>query len=336
MDYNQGSLMASTQLQRLDIKQIWEARNRISPLVKETPFVFSPSVSKQHRASVFLKLETAHETGAFKIRGAANKILSLTPMEQQKGVVTFSTGNHGIAVSYIARKLGITVVVCISQRVPEAKINLLRNMGAKVEIVGNNQDEAEEYCYELGRVKGLTVIKPFDDPHIIAGQGTIGLEILEQCPKLDVAIVPVSGGGLFSGVAFTLKNYLPGIKMIGVSMEKSAVMYNSLKARTPVTMLEESTLADSLLGGIGLDNQYTYSLVSKYLDDFVLVSEEEIAQGMAHIFKNHKIVVEGAAATGVAALLHKVKVESGSNVAVLVTGNNVDMGVFSEVIKKWS
>lgn len=317
------------------IHDVWLAKNRISSIVEKTPLIKSARLSEQFSASIYLKLENLHEMGAFKIRGAANKILSLLPEEKKLGVATFSTGNHGLAVAYIARKLGIPAHICISNRVPQAKVNALENMGAIINIFGKSQDEAEDFCYRLAEEKGLTVIKPFDDPLVIAGQGTIGLELLEDCPEMDTVIVPVSGGGLISGVALALKSNVPEIKVIGVSMENSAVMYQSIKAGKPVSLEEENTLADSLLGGLGRENFFTFSMVQKYVDEMVLVSEKAIAQGLAFIMKWHRMMVEGAAAVGIASLLDQQVVSPGSHVAIIVSGNNVDLNVLLRATKDY-
>lgn len=287
------------------IFDVWKARRRISQLVSKTPLIYSGEISQECSSRVYLKLETMHNTGAFKLRGATNKILSLSKEQQKRGIATYSTGNHGIAVSYVAKCFNIPAYIFISNRVPEAKIKGLRNLGAIVRIQGASQDEAGDYCYKEAAEKGYTVIEPFDDPFVIAGQGTIGLEILEDIPDVDTVIVPLSGGGLLSGIAMVLKSSNPKIKTIGVSIEKGAVMYHSLKAGKPVVMDESDTLADSLLGGIGINNQYTFSMVKKYVDDVVLIPEEDIARGMAYILKNHRMVVEGAAAIGVGAILGK-------------------------------
>lgn len=317
------------------IRDVWAARKRISRLVTKTPLVKSSNLSEQFRSSVYLKLENMHEIGTFKIRGAANKILSLTPEEQQRGVTTFSTGNHGLAVAYVARKLGIPAVICISKRVPDVKVKALQKLGATIKIHGSSQDEAEGYCHQLAEKEGLTIIKPFDDPLVIAGQGTIGLEILEDFPEIDTVIVPVSGGGLIAGIALVLKSNDPDIRVIGVSMEKGAVMYHSLRAGKPVVLEEEDTLADSLLGGLGRENHYTFPMVQKYVDETVLVSEKAIAQGMAFLMKWHRMIVEGAAATGLATLFEKEPVSPSSNVVLVVSGNNVDLPAFLKATQEF-
>lgn len=320
----------------ITIRHIWEARKRISSIAGKTPLIHSAILSEKAGRPVYLKLENVHEIGAFKVRGAANKILSLSEEEKKRGVATFSTGNHGMAVAYVAKKLGIEAVICISNRVPKAKVDSLKRLGAQIEIYGDSQDAAGERCYQLEREKGLTVIKPFDDPDVIAGQGTIGLEILEELPNVTDVIVPLSGGGLLSGIGLAMKSNDSGIRVTGVSMEKSAVMYESLQAGKPIVLEESKTLADSLLGGIGLDNQYTFRMVQQYMDDVLLIQEEEIAYSMALMMDKHRIIMEGAAATGIAAVYgNKISHQSG-DIAIIVSGNNVDLSVLFSVYQKYN
>ncbi|WP_163183209.1 MULTISPECIES: hydroxyectoine utilization dehydratase EutB [Neobacillus] len=329
--------MYQTKLQKkkVTIRDVWDARKRINSIVNRTPVLYSSILSEKLGRNVYLKLENIHEIGAFKVRGAANKILSLSDEEKRLGVATFSTGNHGMAVAYVAQKLGIEAVVCISNRVPKAKVDSLKRLGAKIEIVGESQDEAGIRCYELEKERGLTVIQPFDDPYVIAGQGTIGLELLEDLPQLTDVIVPLSGGGLLSGIGLALKSNDQAIRVTGVSMENSAVMYESLKAGKPVEMEESETLADSLLGGIGLDNQYTFQMVQKYMDECLLIPEEEIGYSMAFMMDKHRIIMEGAAATGIAAVLGKKIPHQDGDVAVIISGQNVDLSVLSNLIQKY-
>jgi len=322
-------------LEDLTIQNIWEARKRISKLVHKTPLIQSIILSKIIGRNVYLKLENVHEIGAFKVRGAANKILSLSEEEKKQGVTTYSTGNHGMAVAYVAKKLGINAVICISNRVPQVKVDNLKSMGVQVEIYGSSQDDARERCYQLQQEKGLTVVEPFDDPYVISGQGTIGLEILEELPNVTNVIVPLSGGGLLSGIGLALKSNDPTIKVTGSCMNHSAVMYESLKAGKPVVLNEKDTLADSLLGGIGLDNQFTFQMVQKYMDDIVLVTEEEIAYSMGFMLNYHRIVVEGAAATSVAAVLKEKHIGGNGDIVIIISGQNVDLSILLEVSRKY-
>jgi len=306
------------------LRDIYLARRRIASLVRRTPLVPSPWLTEHVGGPVRLKLESLQETGSFKIRGATNKMLSLTAEEKRRGVITGSSGNHGLAVAYVARRLGVRAVVCISARVPENKANAIRRLGAEVVVYGDSYDESVRHAFRLAEEQGLTMIDSFDDPFVIAGQGTIGLELLEDWPEIDTAIVPLAGGGLLGGIALALKSASPEIRVIGVSMERAPVMYYSLKAGRPVQMEEEETLAHALAGGLGDDNRYTFRMVQKYVDDVVLVSEEGIAEAMAFALEVHHLVVEGAGAVGIAALLEGRVEEAGRNVGVIVSGSNVD------------
>lgn len=336
MEKKRGDLMKGKKISgELGIHDVWQAKKRISSLVDKTPVIYSAILSEKAGREVYLKLENVHEIGAFKIRGAANKILSLTEEQQSRGVVTYSTGNHGMAVAYVAKRLGIQAVVCISNRVPPAKVASLKRLDATIEVVGESQDAAGVRCYELQDTKGMTVIEPFDDPYVIAGQGTIGLELLEDLPALEDVVVPLSGGGLVSGIGLAMKSNYPNLRVTGVSMEKSAVMYESLRAGKPLEMEESETLADSLLGGIGLENRYTFDLCGRYMDHALLIPEEEIAFAMGYMIDHHRLIVEGAAATAVAAVLRNdLKGQKGA-LAIIISGHNVDMSAVLKVMEQY-
>jgi len=323
------------QSKSIHLQDVWNAQNRIQSIVSQTPFVPSPVLGERIGKTIHLKLENMHPTGSFKIRGAANKMMNLTDDEKSRGVTTFSTGNHGVAVAYVAKKLDIKATICISKRVPQVKVERIKRFGAEIVQIGNSQDEAADHAYELEKEHGMTVIKPFDDPHIIAGQGTIALEMLKKVPKIDTAIIQISGGGLFSGIAYVLKQINPHIKIIGVTMENSAVMYESIQVGKPIEIDEQATLADSLLGGIGLDNQYTFSMTKNLIDEFVLVSEEEIKEGIVYMADQHRFIVEGAAATGLAALMSGKGQVVGSNIATIITGNTIDTLVFNQILQNY-
>ncbi|GAB3794439.1 pyridoxal-phosphate dependent enzyme [Virgibacillus kimchii] len=314
----------------VSLQDIWQAKKRISASVHKTPLLYSPVLSKVAKANIYLKLENIHPSDSFKIRGAANKLLTLTPDEKEKGVATFSTGNFGRSVAYIANKLGIASTICISKRVPEAKVKALQKTGANIEIAGNSQDEAEQRCYELQKKHGLTVVHPFDDPYMIAGNGTIGLEILEELPEANMIISGLSGGGLLSGAGIAMRAADRDMRIIGVSTEQGAAMYESIQAGKPVLVEEADTLADSLLGGIGLENRYTFELVQKYADDILLINEEEIADGIGFIQDEHRMAIEGAAAAGVGAILHG-KVSAGSHTVIIISGSSINTEVLLDV-----
>ncbi|MEE4265695.1 MAG: pyridoxal-phosphate dependent enzyme, partial [Desulfobacteraceae bacterium] len=263
------------------LHDVYQAHARIKPYIVETPLLASTELADITGAqSVHLKLECLQNTGAFKVRGAANKILSLSDEDKQKGVITFSTGNHGKAVAYVADRAGIQATVCLSEHVPAYRAETIRRLGATVAVKGRSQDEAEKHYQELMQVQGCTPVVPFDDPLIIAGQGTITLEILAALPDTDLLLVQLSGGGLLAGMAMAAKAINPHIRTVGLSIEQSPAMLESLKAGQPVQVEEKHTLADSLLGGIGFDNRFTLTMVRQYVDEHVLVSEAEIKAGM--------------------------------------------------------
>lgn len=281
----------------ITLRDVYLARQRISGIARRTPLVEAPRLSESLGVRVVLKLECLQVTGAFKIRGATNKLLDLSQDERERGTITVSSGNHGRALSYVARQLGIPAVVCLSELVPEGKREAIRRLGAEAVVWGGSYDEATDYASHLKEERGLVMVHPFDDPFIIAGQGTIGLELLEDLPEIDTVIVPLSGGGLLGGIALALKSVHAGIRTIGVSMERGPAMVESLRAGKVVEIEEEPTLADALAGGIG-PNVYTFNIIQKFVDDTVLVSEEEIAGAMAFALERHHLVVEGGGRCG--------------------------------------
>jgi threonine dehydratase len=315
----------------MTLQDIYRARRRIASIARRTPLIHSPWLTEHIGSSIYLKPENLQETGSFKIRGAANKLLGLTAEEKARGVVTVSSGNHGRAVSCVAGRLGIDAVVCLSERVPANKVEAIRRFGAETVVHGQSYDEADAHAARLQQERGLTWVHPFDDPAIIVGQGTIGLELLEDLPEIDTAVVPLSGGGLIAGIALALKSANPAIHVVGASMDRAPVMFHSLRAGKPIEMEEEETIADALAGGIGLDNQHTFRMVQEYVDETVLVSEEEIAEAMACALEAHHLVVEGGGAVGLAALLNRRAKELGHRVVVVLSGGNVDLSLLVEI-----
>jgi threonine dehydratase len=312
------------------LQSIDEARRAIRDIALRTPLIPALQLGGADR-DVRLKLETAQPTGAFKIRGAANALASMDEAARRRGVVCASTGNHGRAVAYAARLHGISATICMSRLVPENKLAAIRALGATIRIVGDSQDEAQAETTRL-KETGLTEIPPFDHPDVIAGQGTIGLELLEDFPRMDTVIVPLSGGGLISGIAAALKSASPDIRVIGVSMERGAAMKESLAAGCPVEIAEEPSLADSLGGGIGLANLFTFAMVRDLVDEVVTVSEREIAEAMRRLFLEEGWVAEGAGAIGLALLNEPHRSRLGQRIAIVVTGRNVDMALFRRVV----
>jgi threonine dehydratase len=307
------------------LRDVYRARRRIAEIAVRTPLIESPQLTDDLGAPVYLKLENVQRTGAFKIRGAANKLQTLSDEERRRGVITVSSGNHGRAVAYVARELEVEAVVCMSTRVPGNKVDGIRRLGAEVVLHGESYDEAEAYAEQLREARGLTMISPFDDPFVIAGQGTIGLELMEALPDLDTVIVPLSGGGLLSGIALALKSADASIRTIGVSMERAPVMFHSLRVGRPIEMKEEETLADALVGGIGLDNRYTFRMIRQYVDETLLVTEKEIAAAMAFALEEHHLVVEGGGAVALAAVLHARVEGATGNTVIVISGGNVEI-----------
>ncbi len=314
----------ATQLRSVGIAEIEVARARIGDTIHRTRTEPSASLSDQTGVPVHLKLEHHQRTGSFKLRGATNAVLSLSDAEKARGVVGVSTGNHGRGLAYAARQNGVRCIVAMSELVPQNKIDGIRAQGAEVRIVGQSQDDAQLEVDRLVTDEGMTMIPPFDHPDIIAGQGTLGLELAEDLPDLACALVQVSGGGLISGVAAALKARLPGIRVIGVSMERGAAMYQCQQAGQPIFVKEETTLADSLGGGIGTDNAYTFQMTRDLVDEIVLVSEIEIAEAIRHAYWAESQIIEGSGSVGIAALLSG-KVKPAGPTAVLLSGGNIDM-----------
>ncbi len=313
------------------LSDIRAARERIANKIECTPTVLSHSLSEQLGVPVHLKLEHRQTTGSFKLRGASNAVASLSADEKARGVVASSTGNHGRALAHAAKLEAMRAVICMSRLVPQNKLDEIRRLGADVRIVGNSQDEAQQEVERLVAQEGLAMLPPFDHPAIIAGQGTLGLEIIEQVPDAALVLVQLSGGGLASGIAAAVKSVSPGTNVIGISMARGAAMKASLDAGRPLEVEELPTLADSLGGGIGLDNRLTFAMCRDLLDDVVLLSEDEIAAGIRHAYEQEREIVEGAGAVGIAALLAG-KVKANGPVVVLLSGRNIDMGLHRKII----
>ena len=314
----------------ISLDRIKEAHNKILPYINYTPLIYSDFLSQNR--NVKLKLESLQKTGSFKLRGALNKLLSLSDEQKNNGVIAVSTGNHGKGVAYASSLLGIKSTIYMSSMVPKYRKEAIQALGAKVEIVGKNSDEADLYAKNISKKENITLIHPFDDEDIIAGQGTIGLEMIKDFPDVDTVIIPTSGGGLIGGIALALKLQKPTIKVIGVSMKRGPSMYESLKLGKPVDVEELETLADCLGGSIGLDNKYTFNIVKKTIDDFILIDEDKIAEGIKLNFLEHKLVTEGAAATSIMVAKDNLSSHLGKNVICLICGGNIESKLFTELV----
>ncbi|MBO6717922.1 MAG: hydroxyectoine utilization dehydratase EutB [Rhizobiaceae bacterium] len=314
----------------LALADILAASRTISGVAARTPLVPSPHLSGLAGRDFLLKLENTQPIGAFKLRGAVNAVFNLP--DGTEGVTCCSTGNHGRGVAYAARARGMKAVICMSSLVPQAKVDGIRALGAEVRITGRSQDDALAESQRLAAEEGLVEISPFDDPHVIAGQGTIGLELLEDRPDLEAILVPLSGGGLAAGVAVAAKAIRPDIRVIGITMDRGAAMYESVRAGKPVEVEEVASLADSLGGGIGMANRLSFPICRDLIDDYVLVTEDEIYDAMQTLYYEERMVAEGASAVGVAALKAGKLPDIDGPIATIVTGRNVDMRVFTDIM----
>lgn len=310
------------------LADIYAAAQVIAGVADRTPLVPSPYMSGVTGDDFLLKLENMQPIGAFKLRGALNAVAGVSGAA---GVTCCSTGNHGRGVAYAARARGLRAVICMSELVPQAKVDGIRALGAEVRIVGRSQDAAQAEAARLVAEGGLTEISPFDDALVIAGQGTIGLEIMVARPDLETLLIPLSGGGLAAGVALAAKTIKPNLRVIGVSMDRGAAMYESLRAGHPVEVEEVPSLADSLGGGIGMANRLSFAMCRDLLDDVILVTEEEIYTAMQVLYYEDRIVAEGACVVGLAAVLSGKLVPKGPT-ATIITGRNLDMAMFTRVI----
>lgn len=316
---------------QITLGDITAARERIAPHLRRTFLQPSEFLTRRSGAAVHLKLEHHQTTGSFKLRGATNAVLGLSVAEKARGVVGVSTGNHGRGLAFAARRAGVRCIICMSRLVPQNKVEGIEAQGAEVRIVGDSQDEAQVEVDRLVAEEGMTMLPPFDHPAIIAGQGTIGLEVLEDLPETETLVVPLSGGGLISGIAVAVKALRPEARIVGVTMERGAAMYASQKAGEPVVVEELESLADALGGGIGLDNAYTFGIVRDLVDELLLVTEDEIAEAIAQAYWEEREIVEGSGAVGIAALLaNKLRLEGPS--VLLLSGGNIDMGLHLRLV----
>ncbi len=307
----------------VQLQDVYRARQRLAGQVRRTPLVSSESLAAVTGSPVHLKLEHLQVTGSFKVRGATNALANLADAAKQRGVVGVSTGNHGRGLAYAAAQAGVRAVICMSKLVPKNKVEAIRALGADVRIIGQSQDEAQVEVDRLVTEEGLTMLPPFDHADVIAGQATLGLELVEDLPDLDTVLVPLSGGGLISGVALAVKTACPRARVVGLTMRRGAAMYESIKAGHPVPVEEAESLADSLGGGIGMENRYTFAMVRSLVDDIQLLDEDRIAAGIRHAYFEERQVVEGAAAVGIAALLDDMVPQPGIT-AVILSGANID------------
>jgi threonine dehydratase len=311
------------------------AASDVRDLALVTPLLEAPALSERMGRQVLLKLECLQVTGSFKVRGAAARLSSLTPPERKRGVVACSSGNHGRAVSYVSDRLGIPATVYVPEWVDPVKLAGIRAHGAEAKLIGATFDESEAAAVEDAHATGRTYVSAYDDPWVIAGQGSIGLEVLSALPTAPAAmVVPLSGGGLAGGIAGAMRERLgaEGPEIVAVSAENAAVMLASVKAGAPVDLPEEDTLANALAGGIGPENRYSFAMIRDLVDTHVTVTEREIASAMLFSFNDLRIVTEGGGAVGLAAMLAdrwRPPATRDGPIVIVVSGGNVDLSKLS-------
>ncbi len=315
------------------LQEIKDAQKAIVAYAKRTPLNHSKALSELTGADVFLKLENLQVTSSFKVRGVINKLLHLSPEQKAQGVVTASAGNHGQAVAYGAQKLGFSAKIVVPTNTPKVKVEGIKQYGADLLLFGETYPEAERKAKELAQTEGRLYISPYNDPLIIAGHGTVGLEILDELPNVDVILVPVGGGGLIAGISTAIKNLKPDVQVIGVQSAATPIMYESLKAGkiVPAHRHDPRTIAEGLAGGIE-KGSITFTIAQQYVDEVVLVKEETLRKAVYLLCKHEEQKVEGSGAAGIAMLLENKDVFTGLTVAIVVPGGNIDDSLLQSII----
>ena len=315
-----------------DLAAIEMARARLTDAIHETPCAFSQTLSELTGTRCFAKLENLHVTGSFKERGAANLLLQLDAGERARGVVAASAGNHGLAVAYHARCLGIAATIVMPEWAPLIKVTSARRYEAEVILHGGNFDEAYARACDIAAARDLVFVHPFDDPRVIAGQGTVGLELLDQLPDLDAVLVPVGGGGLIAGVALAIKARRPQVRVIGVQAAAIAGMRAALEEGRRVTLPPAATIADGI--AVRQVGERTLAIAARQVDEIVTVSEEELANAILLLLEIEKTVVEGAGAAALAALINRPLGLAGARVVMVLSGGNIDVTMLSRIIER--
>ena len=322
--------MEGIKVETVTFQMIVEAARNLKGVVKETDFCYSETLSDLTKGDVYLKLENLQQSGSFKIRGAYNKIIHLSDEEKKCGVVASSAGNHAQGVAISASKLGIKSTIVMPKSAPFAKIYATRKYGGEVMLHGEVYDEAYEKAIEIQEATGATFVHPFNDPYVIAGQGTIGLEIMQEQPDLDVVLVPIGGGGIASGIALAVKMINPNIKVIGVQTKNAPSMYESLKCGHVEATPVNKTIADGI--AVGEPGDLTFSIIKDYVDEIITVSETEISQAFLLLLENCNLVCEGAGAVSVAAIMSRKLDLKNKKVGAILSGGNIDINLIESII----
>ena len=314
----------------LTLDKIYQAAFTLKPVARRTDLLYAPNLS--HDAQIYLKTENLQVTGSFKLRGAYNKIASLTEEQRAAGILACSAGNHAQGVAMSATRMGLRSIVCMPDGAPISKVEATKRLGAEVRLVPGTYDDAYETALALQKETGATFIHPFNDELVIAGQGTIGLEILDQLPEVDAVIVPVGGGGLIAGVACAIKNLNPRVKVYGVQAKNAPSMARSREMDEIVTLDTVATFADGI--AVKTPGSLTYAMTKQFVDEVVTVSEDEIAAAILALIEQQKLIAEGAGAVSVAAAMFGRLPLEGKKVVCLVSGGNIDVNILSRVITR--
>ena len=315
---------------KLSLDKIYQASFALKEVARKTDLIYSPALSGTNQ--VYLKTENLQVTGSFKLRGAYYKISRLSDEEKKAGIIACSAGNHAQGVALASERLGIPCTIFMPDGAPISKVEATKSYGAKVELVKGAYDDAYAAAYKRQEETGATFIHPFDDPDVIAGQGTIGLEVLDQLQNVDAIVCPIGGGGLISGISYAVKHLNPNVKVYGVQAAEAASMADSLKHDEQITLSSVNTFADGI--AVKHPGDLTFSLIRKYVDEVVTVTEDEIACAILSLIEKQKLIAEGAGAVSVAAVMfNKIPVE-GKNVVCIVSGGNIDVNILSRVITR--
>jgi len=315
----------------IGLQEIHDARNSIRNEVKKTPLVHSEYLSQISSSDVYLKLENLQVSNAFKIRGALNKMVNLTAEEKARGVIAASSGNHAQAVAIGAEKLSLKATLVVPETTPKIKVDKIRAHKVELILYGDQYDYAEQHAQKLAKERGLTYVSSYNDPLVVAGQGTVGLEILEQLPSTDLIITPVSGGSILSGVAVAAKNIKPSIEILGAQPENVAAMYYCLKAGKIINVPMKHTIAEGLDGNIE-QGCITFELIQRYVDEILLFNEDTIKKMIRLLWEKEGQMVEASGAIAIAPIVETPKRLAGKRTVAVITGGNIDEAVFKDIL----
>lgn len=317
----------------IPVSHFFQAYENVKHVVTRTPFALAPFLTEISHAEIYLKKENLQLTGAYKLRGAYNKISSLSAEERARGVVASSAGNHAQGVAYSAKEFGISATIVMPESTPLLKVNGVQSLSADVILHGDSYDDAYNKAMELSESRGMTFIHPFADDKVIAGQGTVALEMIEEQSNLDTVVVPIGGGGLISGVAAVYKQLHPNVRIVGVTAKGAPAMYQSFCNKKPFNSESVRTIADGI--AVRDTSEKTLTYILECVDEIIQITDDEIANAVLYLVEKQKLVVEGAGSVGVAAILHdKVPEIKGSKVGVILSGGNLDVTMLSVIIEK--